>query len=117
MTHEQLVAEVVELMKFKSKAELELETFGSMLKTLRDNVAAFTKIAEDVHIMANNMGNLQKAQEETNKKVDMIVSQEFLEYKENKKIVKQNIINKVSSGIIGAVMTGIIFLVSMYFKG
>ena len=77
----------------------------------------FTKLAEDVHIMAVNMKNMQKAQDEMNKKVDALTSKEFMEYKETKKLVKQNIINKVTGGIVGAVITGLVWFLTMYFKG
>ena len=117
MTNEQLTEKVIELVAYKEKAQEEHETFKNTLNRLQDNMDTFTKLAEDVHIMAVNMKNMQKAQEEMNKKVDALTSKEFLEYTETRKLVKQNIINKVVGGFIGATGVGIIWLATMYFKG
>ncbi|MBR6688810.1 MAG: hypothetical protein IKL68_02205 [Clostridia bacterium] len=124
MTNEQLTQTVIDLVAYKAKAEEEHKTYDAILNEIQADVKATKSLAEDVHIMAINMQNMQKAQEsmqkaqeETNKKVDALSSKEFVEYKENKKLIKQNLINKVSGGLIGAVLTGIAWLVSLYFKG
>ncbi len=101
MTNEQITQNVVDLLAYKAKAEEEHRMFESMLRRVQDNMNVFTKLAEDVHIMAINMENMQKTLETTNKKVDALTSKEFMEYKENKKIVKQNLI----SGFVGAGVT------------
>ena len=54
--------------------------------------------------MAINIKAMQETLTNTTKKVDTISSQEFLDYKENKKIIKQNIINKVVSVIAGMII-------------
>ena len=105
------------LKEHQAKSIAEHEKFELILKELQEDVKSMKALAEDVHIMAINMQNLQKAQEETNKKVDALSSKEFVEYKENKKLIKQNIINKVTGGIIGVILTGIVWLISIYFKG
>lgn len=124
MTNEQLTQEIIHLKEHQAKCDAERENIVSVIEELREDVKSTKTLAEDVHIMAINMQNMQKAQEsmqkaqeETNKKVDALSSKEFVEYKENKKLIKQNIINKVSGGIIGAILTGIVWLVSLYFKG
>ena len=117
MTNEQLTEKLIDLVAYKEKAQEEHETFKQTLNRLQDNMDTFTKLAEDVHIMAVNMKNMQKAQDEMNKKVDALTSKEFMEYKETKKLVKQNIINKVTGGIVGAVITGLVWFLTMYFKG
>lgn len=117
MTNEQLTQEVMNLKEHQAKSIAEHEKFELILKELQEDVKSTKALAEDVHIMAINMQNLQKAQEETNKKVDALSSKEFVEYKENKKLIKQNIINKVTGGIIGTILTGIVWLISIYFKG
>lgn len=117
MTNEQLTQEIINLKEHQAKSIAEHEKFELILKELQEDVKSTKALAEDVHIMAINMQNLQKAQEETNKKVDALSSKEFVEYKENKKIMKQNIISKVTGGIIGAILTGIVWLISVYFKG
>ena len=117
MTTDQLTQEVVRLMEYQAQAKAEHEHFHCLLNEIQEEVKATKSLAEDVHIMAINMQNLQKAQEETNKKVDALSSKEFVEYKENKKIIKQNVLNKVTGGIIGVILTGLAWLVSLYFKG
>lgn len=117
MTNEQLTEKVIELVAYKEKAEEEHKTFKTNISKLQDNMDTFTQLAEDVHIMAINMQNMQKTVEETSRKVDALSSKEFTEYKETKKLIKQNIVNKVTGGIIGAVLTGLVWLASMYFAG
>lgn len=109
MTNEQLTETVVDLVAYKAKAEEEHEMFKSMLKTMRDDIKATKSLTEDVHIMALNMQNMQKTLEETNKKVDALTSQEFMEYKENKKAIKQNIINKIVGFVLGIILTFLAF--------
>lgn len=116
MTNEQLTQEVMDLKAYKAKAEEEHDIFKSMLKTIRDEIKETKTLAEDVHIMAINMQNLQKAQEETNKKVDALSSKEFTEYKENKKLVKQNIISKITGVVSEIILIGLAFFVGLYFK-
>ena len=117
MTNEQLTQAVIDLTAYKAKAEEEHDMFKSMLMRLQDNMNIFTKLAEDVHILAINIENMQKTLEATNKKVDSIMSQEFLEYKENKKMVKQKIIDKTIGGIIGVIGSAIVFFATIFFKG
>lgn len=116
MTNEQLTQAIIELTAYKAKAEEEHDMFKSMLKRLQDNMVTFTKLAEDVHIMAINMESMQKTLAETNKKVDALTSQEFVEYKENKKIVKQNIISKLTGAFVGALLTGLVWFLTNYFN-
>lgn len=117
MTNEQLTKEIINLKEQQAKSIAEHEKFEMILKELQEDIKSTKSLAEDVHIMAINMKNMQKTQDEMNKKVDALTSKEFIEYKENKKLVKQNIINKVTSGVIGAILTIIIFLISLYLKG
>lgn len=115
MTNEQLTDKVVELLGYREKAQEEHKVFHDTLKSIQENMNIFTKLAEDVHILAINMENMQKAQDDMSKKVDALTSKEFMEYKETKKMVKQNIINKVTGGLIGAVLTGLVWLTTMFF--
>ena len=109
MTNEQLTQSIMDLTVYKAKAEEEHDMFKSMLKTMRDDIKATKTLTEDVHIMAINMQNMQKTLEETKKKVDALSSQEFIEYKENKKVIKQNIINKIVGFVLGIILTFLAF--------
>lgn len=117
MTNEQLTHEVMKLAEHQAKCDAERENIVTVIEELREDVKSTKALAEDVHIMAINMQNMQKTLEETNRKVDALSSKEFIEYKESKKLIKQNIISKVSGAIIGAILTGIIWLITLYLKG
>ena len=113
MTTEQLTQEVLKLAEHQAKCDAERENVYMIIEELREDVKSTKSLAEDVHIMAINMKNMQQTQletnrqlEETNRKVDAISSQEFLDYKENKKAFKKNII----SVLAGSVGTGIVGL-------
>lgn len=114
MTTEQLTQEVMNLKEQQAKSQAEHEKFELILSEIQEEAKSTKSLAEDVHIMALNMQNMQKVQEETNRKVDALTSQEFVEYKENKKIVKQNVISKVTTSIITVVFGLITFLFGMY---
>ena len=116
MTNEQLTQEVMNIKEHQAKAQAEHERFEMILSELQENIKSTKSLAEDVHIMALNMQNMQKAQEETNRKVDALSSKEFTEYKENKKLVKQNIISKITGVVSEIILLGLAFLFGLYFK-
>ena len=117
MTNEQLTEHILELEKYKAQAEQEHKTFRATLEKIQDSLSVFNKLAEDVHIMANNMTNMQKTLETTEMKVDSIMSEEFLEFKENKKKFKEKIVDKIIGAVIGFIGTVIVFFATMFFKG
>lgn len=116
MNNAQLTQEVMNLKEHQAKSIAEHEKFEMILSELQEDVKATKALAEDVHIMAINMQNMQKTLEETNRKVDVLSSEEYVEYKENKKLIKQNIISKITGGITGALITGLIWLLVTYIK-
>lgn len=106
MTNEQIDFEVIRIKEHQAKTDEKFNNVLSLIDELREDVKSTKSLAEDVHIMAINMENMQKTLEETNNKVDALSSKEFKEYKENKKLVK----DKIISAIAGAIGTGIIGL-------
>ena len=116
MTNEQLTQEVMNIKEHQAKAQAEHERFDMILSELQEDIKSTKSLAEDVHIMALNMQNMQKAQEETNRKVDALSSKEFTEYKENKQLVKQNIISKITGVVSEIILLGLAFLFGLYFK-
>ena len=116
MTNEQLTQEVMNIKEHQAKAQAEHERFEMILSELQEDIKSTKSLAEDVHIMALNMQNLQKVQEETSRKVDALSSKEFTEYKENKKLVKQNIISKITGVVSEIILLGLAFLFGLYFK-
>ncbi len=114
MTNEQLTQEIVNLKEHQAKAEAEHEKFEMIVKELQEDVKTTKSLAEDVHILAINMENMQKTMDETNRKVDALNSKEFTEYKENKKLVKQNIISAVVGAFMGFGLSLIAWLVRFF---
>lgn len=114
MTNEQLTQEVMNLKEHQAKAQAEHEKFEMILSEIQEEVKSTKSLAEDVHIMALNMQNMQKIQEETNRKVDALSSKEFVEYEESKKLIKQNIISKVTTTIVTVVLGILTFLFGLY---
>nr|DAR36285.1 MAG TPA: hypothetical protein [Caudoviricetes sp.] len=114
MTNEQLTQEIVNLKEHQAKAEAEHEKFEMIVKELQEDVKTTKSLAEDVHILAINMENMQKTMDETNRKVDALNFKEFTEYKENKKLVKQNIISAVVGAFMGFGLSLIAWLVRFF---
>ena len=112
MTNEQLTQEVMNLKEHQAKAEAEHEKFEMILKELQEDVKTTKTLAEDVHIMAINMKNMQIAQDNMSKKVDALTSKEFMEYEENKKAVKKNLL----SALVGAISTFFIGFIGWLIK-
>ena len=105
MTNEQLTQEVLKLAEYQAKSQAEHEKFELILNKIQEEVKATKSLAEDVHIMAINMERMQTTLDDTNKKVDALSSKEFLEYKENKRTIKQKIIVFV----LGIILTFLAF--------
>ena len=107
MTNEQLTQEFLKLAEHQAKCDAERENVYMIIDELKEDIKSTKSLAEDVHIMAINMRTMQETLTNTTKKVDAISSQEYLEYKERKKIIRKNII----SAIGGAIGTGIVGLI------
>ena len=109
MTNEQLTQEFLKLAEHQAKCDAEKENMLMIIEELKEDIKSTKALAEDVHIMAINMKAMQETLTDTIKKVDAISSKEFVEYKENKKIIKQNILNKVVGTLIGIIIMYIAF--------
>ena len=116
MTNEQLTHEIISIKEHQAKGDAERDNIITMMDEFREDIKSTKTLAEDVHIMALNMQNMQKTLEETNRKVDALSSKEFIEYKESKKLVKQNIISKITTTVITIILGGLAFLFGLYMK-
>ena len=117
MTNEQLTQEVISLKEHQAKAIGEHEKFELILKELQEDVKSTKTLAEDVHIMAINMKNMQETLNETNKKVDILSNKEFNEYTENKKLIKDKTLGAIAGSIGTLIFSAIVWLITWYFKG
>ena len=117
MTNEQLTQEVLKLAEHQAKCDAERENMLSVIEELREDIKTTKSLAEDVHILAINMENMQKKQDETNRKVDALSSQEFLEYKENKKVVKKSILSAIGGSLGTGLLVFIIWVLTTFVKG
>lgn len=114
MTNDQLTQEVIHLMEYQAQAKAEHEKFQLLLSEIQEEVKSTKSLAEDVHIMAINMKNMQETLNETNKKVDVLSNKEFTEYNENKKIVKQNVLSAILGAIMAVALGAIGWIIKTY---
>lgn len=108
MTNEQLTQEFIKLAEQQAKYDAERENMLQIIEEIKEDVKTTKSLAEDVHILALNMENMQKTVDETKKTVDNLNLKEYNDFKESKKLVKQNI----SSAIIGAIIAFILSFVA-----
>lgn len=114
MTNEQLTQEVISIREHQAKCDAEHQKYELFFKEMQEEIKATRILTEDVHMLAKNMERMQTSIEDINKKVDSLASKEFVEYKENKKIIKQNIINKVTGAIIGFAISAVGFGITIF---
>lgn len=121
MTTEQLTQKIMEILEHQAKYEAmctsEKEQIQKEILDMKEDIKDTKSLAESVHIMAERMEGMQKTQEEINKKVNAITSQEFLEYKENKRIIKNNILSAIGGAIGMGVLGVIVWFSSNFMKG
>lgn len=114
MTNEQLTQEVMKLAEHQAKCDAERENMLSVVEELKEDVKATKSLAEDVHIMAINMKNMQETLKETNEKVEELSQKDYNNYKDTKKIVKNSIISGVTGSLITIVIGIVAFLIKLY---
>lgn len=121
MTNEQLTQEFIKLAenqaKYEAKCVSDKENIFKIIEEMKNDIKSTKSLAEDVHIMAINMKSMQETLKNTTKKVDAISSQEFLEYKENKKAIKKNIISVFGGAIGTGLLALIIWFIDKFMKG
>lgn len=114
MTNEQLTQEVMKLAEHQAKCDAERENMLSVVEELKEDVKATKSLAEDVHIMAINMKNMQETLKETNEKVEELSQKDYNNYKDTKKTVKNSIISGITGSLITIVIGIVAFLVKLY---
>lgn len=114
MTNEQLTHEVMKLAEHQAKCDAERENMLSVVEELKEDIKATKSLAEDVHIMAINMKNMQETLKETNEKVEELSQKDYNNYKDTKKIVKNSIISGVTGSLITIVIGIVAFLIKLY---
>ena len=113
MTNEQLTKEVTDLKAYQAKCQAQHESYKEIFDDMRDDIKATRDLAENVHLMAQSMQSMQKAQDNMNKRLDELASADYVKYKENKKIVQSQLL----SGIVGAFLTFVIAIISWIIMG
>ena len=114
MTNEQLTQEVMKLAEHQAKCDAERENMLNVVEELKEDIKATKSLAEDVHIMAINMKNMQETLKETNEKVEELSQKDYNNYKDTKKTVKNSIISGVTGSLITIVIGIIAFLIKLY---
>ena len=113
MTTQQLVMEVIDLREARAKADIEHQQFKETLNNIEEDVKTTKQLAEEVHIMASTISNMQKTLDKIDKKVEDLDMKEFKEYKETKGHIKKNILSGIIGSIITALVGGIGYLVNL----
>ena len=114
MTNEQLTQEVMKLAEHQAKCDAERENMLNVVEELKEDIKATKALAEDVHIMAINMKNMQETLKETNEKVEELSQKDYNNYKDTKKIVKNSIISGVTGSLMTIVIGIVAFLIKLY---
>ena len=114
MTNEQLTQEVMKLAEHQAKCDAERENMISVVEELKEDVKATKSLAEDVHIMAINMKNMQETLKETNEKVEELSQKDYNNYKDTKKTVKNSIISGITGSLITIVISIVAFMIKLY---
>ena len=114
MTNEQLTQEVMKLAEHQAKCDAERENMLNVVEDIKEDVKATKSLAEDVHIMAINMKNMQETLKETNEKVEELSQKDYNNYKDTKKTVKNSIISGVTGSLITIVIGIVAFLIKLY---
>ena len=128
MSPEQLTQKFIELSEhqaryeatcsaYKEKMLLLIQELKEDIKTTKEDVRATRKLTEDVHMLASSMQDMKEEQKELTKKVNALSTEEFLAYKENKKLIKNTIIGAVSGGIGTGLLAFIIWFLTNFVKG
>lgn len=113
MTTQQLVMEVIDLREARAKSDIEHQQFKETIENIQEDVRATKQLAEEVHIMASNVSNMQKTLDKIDKKVNELDMKEFKEYKETKGQIKKNVLSGIIGAIITALVGGIGYLANM----
>lgn len=118
MSPEQLTQKFIELSEHQARYEamysadkekmlLLIQELKEDIKSTKEDVKATRKLTEDVHMLASSMQDMKEEQKEINRKVNALSSEEFLAYKENKRLIKNTIIG----AIFGAVGVGLLYAI------
>ncbi|MCQ2968525.1 MAG: hypothetical protein MJ191_00110 [Clostridium sp.] len=114
MTNEELIVLAVELKGRCNQIEANQESINNIISEIKDDIKATKSLAEDVHIMAINMKNMQETLDETNKKVDLLNNRDLEEYRDTKKQFKNNIISGICGALIPSIIGVIVWIVESY---
>lgn len=118
MTNEQLTQEVLKLAEhqaaYEARCESEKENILIWINEIKEDVKTTKTLTEAVHIMAVDIKNMQEEIGNTRKNVEDLIKKDYNNYEENKKIVKNTILGKITDAIITAIIVGISTLSVIY---
>lgn len=118
MTNEQLTQEVLKLAEhqaaYEARCESEKENILIWINEIKEDVNTTKTLTEAVHIMAVDIKNMQEEIGNTRKNVEDLIKKDYNNYEENKKIVKNTILGKITDAIITAIIVGISTLSVIY---
>lgn len=107
MTPEAIQEKIIELAEHQAMCDAERKRVLEVITELKEDMKATKTLTEDIHVLAVNMENMQKTLDGAVKKIDAIEKKDYNEYKESKRIIKNNVL----SGFTGAIVTAIIAII------
>ena len=116
MTNEQITQDLMAVKEHQIKNDTKIDNIMNIIKELRDDVKSTKDLAEDVHIMAINISNMQKTLVETNQKVNTLAQKDFKEYENNKKILKEKLLSALAGAGGTAIIAFIVWFINNFVK-
>lgn len=114
MTNEQIIIKIQELTEKQIKSEIERKQIFEAINELKEGVEVTRKLAEDIHIMAINIENMQKTLDSTVKKVEDVERKDYNNYLESKKTIKNNVLSGLTGSILKGLFALILFIIGLY---
>lgn len=117
MTPEAMQEKLLELAEHQAKCDVERSQMIIAVNELKEDVKATKTLAEDIHIMAINMENMQKTLDNAVKKIDIIERKDYNDYKESKKVIKNNFLSGITGATVSAIIGMVLWVISKMKEG
>ena len=114
MSDEVLQEHILELMKKQAACDAERSQLLAEIEDMKADIKTTKSLAEDVHILAINMETMRTTLDETCIKVAQLTEKDYNNYKDNKKLIKSNLISLIIGALVGGGLNIIQFVIKEY---